>query len=321
MKRAIFALTLFPALLQAQTAEVSGRVVDSMTKSPLKGVHIRLTNERDSTELYLSATDAQGAFSIPKVRYQTFRLEATLVGFDRLSQTIRVERPLVVLGDLQLTLRLIPLGEVVVRRDPPPTVQKADTTEFNALAFKTHPDATTEELLAKLPGVTVDNSGTVTAQGEQVQQILVDGRPFFGNDPTVAIRNLPADAIEKIQVFDKMSDQAEFTGFDDGQAIKTINIITRPEKRNRGFGKLAGGYGDDTRYQTGGDINIFSGGTRLSMIGLSNNVNQQNFSTQDILGVINSSNQRAGAFAGGGSLGMRGGGGGGGGGGGFGGGG
>jgi hypothetical protein len=310
MKRLYFALVLplFPAVTLTQTAAVNGRVVYGTANSPLKGAHVKLTNERDSTETSITTTDGSGAFSFQNIRYLTYRLEATSVGFAGLTRKIVIDRPLLTLGDLSLTLRLIPLGEVVVQRDPPPSVQKADTTEFNARAFKTNPDATTEELLAKMPGIAVDNSGTVTAHGEQVQQILVDGKPFFGNDPTLAIRNLPADAIEKIQVFDKMSDQAEFTGFDDGQAVKTINIITRLEKRNQGFGKLTGGYGDDTRYLTGGNLNIFSGGTRLSVIGLSDNVNQQNFSTQDLLGVVNSSSQRAGSFAGGGSLGRRGGG-------------
>ncbi len=314
-------LLLVPGLSRAQTGTVSGRIVDALKKSPLKGAHVKLTNEKDTTETYIETTDPSGAFTFVNIRYLTCQLEATSVGYAPLARTVTIDRPSVGLGDIPLTLRLIPLGEIVVQRNPPPAIQKADTTEFNARAFKTNPDATTEELLAKMPGITVDNSGTVTAHGEQVQQILVDGRPFFGNDPTLAIRNLPADAIEKIQVFDKMSDQAEFTGFDDGQAVKTINIVTRMEKRNQGFGKLTGGYGDDTRYLTGGDINIFSGQTRLSAIGLSNNVNQQNFSTQDILGVVNSSGQRAGGFAGGGGLGRGGGGGPGGGGGGFGGGG
>ena len=308
MTRYVAVLLLAAGSAYAQHAVVTGRVVDAASRSPLKGAHVKLVNPLDTTEAYVTSTDAAGAFALEEVRYHTFRLETTLVGFAPYGGTLNVNRPEVATGDIPLTLRLIPLGEIVIKRDPPPAVQKADTTEFNARAFKTHPDATTEELLAKMPGITVDGSGTVTAQGEQVQQILVDGRPFFGNDPTVAIRNLPADAIEKIQVFDKMSDQAEFTGFDDGQALKTINIITRQDRRNRGFGKLTGGYGDDTRYLTGGDINIFSGGTRISAIGLSNDVNQQNFSTQDILGVVNSNNQRPGAFAGGGSLGRRGGG-------------
>ncbi|HTY59000.1 MAG TPA: carboxypeptidase regulatory-like domain-containing protein, partial [Bacteroidota bacterium] len=233
-------LLLIPAAALTQTARLGGRVVDAQKKTPLKWVHVRLTNERDTTETYIATTDPSGVFSFINLPYHAYRLEATSVGYAPFAQAVNAAQPSISLGDIPLTLRLIPLREIVVQRDPPPAIQKADTTEFNARAFKTNPDATTEELLAKMPGITVDNSGNVTAHGEQVQQILVDGRPFFGNDPTLAIRNLPADAIEKIQVFDKMSDQAEFTGFDDGQAVKTINIITRMEKRNQGFGKLTG---------------------------------------------------------------------------------
>ena len=300
-----------PAQTWSQTGSVTGRTVDANTRSPLNGVHVRLTTLRDTTESVLETTDAYGRFIFTNLVYQSYRLEATLIGRLRITRTIRLEKPLVNLGEIPMTQSVITLGEVLVQVDLPPTVQRADTTEFNARAFKTNPDADAGDLLTKMPGITVDNSG-VKAQGEDVQQILVDGKPFFGSDPTLAIRNLPADAIEKIQVFDKMSDQAEFTGFDDGQSVRTINIITRRERRNQGFGKVTGGYGNDTRYLTGGNLNVFHEDTRISVIGLSNNVNQQNFSMQDFLGVSGGPGARGGGFGGGGSLGRRGGGGGGG---------
>src|SRR5207245_115544 len=143
------------------------------------------------------------------------------------------------LGDLVLSETVIPLGGVTVEGAVPPALQKADTTEYNARAFKTNPDAVAEDLVAKMPGITVEN-GTVKAHGEDVQQVLVDGRPFFGTDPTLALRNLPADAIEKIQVFDKMSEQAAFTGFDDGQSMKTMNVVTRTDRSNQQFVKSDG---------------------------------------------------------------------------------
>ncbi len=114
---------------------------------------------------------------------------------------------------------------------PPPVVLKADTTEYNAGAFKTNKDADAEDLITKMPGITVQN-GTVQAQGENVAKILVDGKEFFGSDPNAALKNLPAEIIEKIQVFDQQSDQAQFTGFDDGTSNKTINIITRLRTKN-----------------------------------------------------------------------------------------
>jgi hypothetical protein len=277
--------------------------MDSKTKSPLTGVNVRLANPADNKETYLEATDVHGAFQFSSIKSHTYLLSATYIGYESLTRTIVIDKPVVDVGELQITPTAILLDEVVVTGQMPPMVLKADTTEFNASAFKTNPDAVAEDLLVKMPGITVMN-GSVKAQGEDVQQILVDGRPFFGTDPTLALRNLPADAIEKIQIFDKMSDQAEFTGFDDGQSVKTINIVTRLDRRNQGFGKLSVGYGDAGKYNTGGNFNLFSGDTRLSIIGISNNVNQQNFSMQDLLGAVSNTSQRGG-FSGGGSSGRR----------------
>ena len=301
-------LLLFPARLSAQSVTLRGRVLEAKTKTPLSGAHVKITNSDDPTETFITSTDENGAYRFSGIGMHTYALEATYVGCNMFSKTIRVDNQTIELADLLMTQIPIQLGEVDIEGSPPPAVQKADTTEFNAGAFKTNPDAIAEDLVGKLPGVIVTN-GTVTAQGEVVQQVLVDGKPFFGNDPTLALRNLPADAIAKIQIFDQMSDQAQFTGFDDGQSVKTLNIITRADKRNQQFGKGYGGYGDDDRYVAGGSANYFQQGTRLSAIGLSNNLNQQNFSTQDLLGVVGNTNQRGGSGGGGGG-GYRGGGGG-----------
>src|SRR5690606_12456150 len=155
----------------------------------------------------------------------------------------------------------------------------------------------------KMPGVVVQD-GQVQAQGEQVQRVTVDGKEFFGNDPTVALRNVPADLIQSIEVFDRQSDQAQFTGFNDGNTQKTINIVTRTGMSNGQFGKVYGGYGADERYITGGNINMFDGDRRISLIGLANNVNQQNFAFEDLMGMGGG----GGGFPGGGR-GVRGGGG------------
>ena len=304
-----------PPALHAQTSALHGRIVDRRSAKPIPGAHVRIMNDADTTQSSMTTSGADGTFAFTAVAYRACRIEVTFVGYAMLVKRAAVDRQAVDLGDFQMSERAIPQPEIVIEGKVTPAVQKGDTTEYNAGAFKTHPDATAEDLVAKMPGITVDN-GSVKAQGEDVQQVLVDGKPFFGSDPTLALRNLPADAIEKIQVFDKMSDQAEFTGFDDGQSIKTLNMVTRPDKRNRQFGKSYGGYGDEGRYLTGGGVNYFHDDTRLSVIGISNNVNQQNFSAQDLLGVLGNTNQR-GFSAGGGFPGRRGRGGGGGGGGGF----
>jgi hypothetical protein len=282
-----------------QTALVVGKVVDDRSRTPLVGVNIKLTNQQD-TSLHLYATSLiTGEFRFSQAPFSTFTLTATHVGYTRIIRVVNIAKAMVDVGELPMNETMIQFGEVVTQGRMPTAIQKADTTEFNAKAFKTNPDASAEELVAKMPGVTVENN-TVKSQGEDIQKVLVDGKPFFGNDPTLALRNLPAETIEKIQIFDKQSDQAEFTGFDDGQAAKTMNIVTRPERRNSQFGKTYAGYGNDERYQTGGNINFFRGDMRLSVIGLSNNINQQNFAMQDLLGVAGGGGQRPGLFGGGG---------------------
>src|SRR5262249_45112251 len=165
------------------------------------------------------------------------------------------------------------------------------TTEFRASAVKTSRDATAEELVQKLPGVTLEN-GQVKANGENVQQVLVNGRPFFGSDPAAAMRNLPAEVVDRIQLYDRASDQAEFSGFDDGQQQKTMNFVLRDQKAK--FGKIYGGYGDRDRYQAGGNSTWLHGTNRLTLIGLSNNINQRNFSPQDLFGALSGNGGGAG---------------------------
>ena len=130
------------------------------------------------------------------------------------------------LGILYLSQRAILMGEYVVNGLVPPVVQVGDTLQFNSKAFKLNVDASAEDLVSRLPGVTVENN-TVKAQGEEIAQVFVDGKRFFGDDPMIALRNLPAEVIDKIQVYDKLSDQSELTGFNDGQTTKTINIFSR----------------------------------------------------------------------------------------------
>jgi uncharacterized membrane protein YgcG len=163
-----------------------------------------------------------------------------------------------------------------------------------------------------VPGITIEN-GQVKAQGENVQRVTIDGRELFGDDATAALRNLPAEIIDKIQIFDRLSDQAQFTGVDDGNTTKAINIVTRTNMRNGQFGRVYAGYGTDERYSAGGNATILKNNRRISIVGNFNNVNQQNFSQQDLLGVT-SNTQRGGGgggFRGGGSRGGPGGGGGG----------
>jgi hypothetical protein len=206
---------------------------------------------------------------------------------------------------LQLTPEAVNISGVTVTESPAPAAQKADTTEFRASAVKTSKDATAEELVQKMPGVTLEN-GQVKAHGENVQQVLVNGRPFFGSDPAAAMRNMPAEVVDRIQVYDRASDQAEFSGFDDGGQQKTMNFILRNQKAQ--FGKVYSGYGDRDRYQAGGNLTRLRGTTRLTLIGLANNINQRNFSPMDLFGAMSGNSGGQGGpriMMGGGGGGMR----------------
>jgi hypothetical protein len=177
----------------------------------------------------------------------------------------------------------IQLPEVLINSESAPVTLVDDTIQYNAGSFKTIPNANVEDLLKRLPGMKIEKDGTVKAQGEKVQKVLVDGKEFFGNDPKIATKNLPADAIDKVQVYDKLSDQAQMTGFDDGNSEKTINLKLKKEKKKGGFGKTTAAAGSDGRYQGRFNINSFKGARQLSLIGMANNTNSEGFSFMDIL--------------------------------------
>jgi hypothetical protein len=282
------AVLMFSVSLEAgsQIIELRGRILAEESRTPIPGANIRISAVQDTASVHHAITDTSGRFAISGLRAESQLLEVNHLAYSHQKKTVLLSPPYVDLGDILLRSRTIPIPEVLVRAMPP-AVQKADTTEYVADAFKINRDALAEDLLLKLPGVSVVD-GIVKAGGDEVKQVLVDGRPFFGADPLLALRNLPADAIEKVQVFEKMSDQAEFTGFDDGQSVRTINIVIRESRRNSMFGKAAAGYGEGGRYVASGDGNIFSGQQRISLLGQSNNVNQQGFSSQDMLGSLGS---------------------------------
>ena len=235
-------------------------------------------------------TDANGKFGLENLEAGEYRVVVSYLGFKKYRKRVTLDKD-VVMETIIMTEDAIEIDGVEITGSMIQAIQKGDTTVFNAGAFKTLPDADAKALIAKIPGIVIEN-GTVQANGEDVQKVTVDGREFFGNDPNVALNALPAEIIERIEIIDEQSEQARFTGFNDGNTTKTINIVTKQDKRNGEFGKFYGGYGEDDRYQVGGNINVFNGDQRTSFIGLSNNINQQNFSTEDLLGVVGSSGNR-----------------------------
>ncbi|GAC1592448.1 MAG: hypothetical protein NVS3B25_12980 [Hymenobacter sp.] len=298
-------LGLGTARAQAPTT-VSGRVTDGKDQAALIGASVVLIHLPDSVKTGAVA-DAIGRFQFDHVAAGRYVLEASFVGYERQRRAVAVAGQPVQLGTLALQAGGgVQLKGVVVTGAVAQSVQKGDTTQFNARAFKTNPDATTGDLIDKLPGVSRGTDGKVQAQSENVQQVLVDGKPFFGNDPDAVLKNLPAEMVDKVEVFDQRSEQSRFSGFDDGNTTKTINIVTKVEFRNGTFGRVVVGAGPD-RYKANGNVNKFRGEQRLSALAQSNNVNEQNFGTEDLLGVVGNFNQ-GGNGRGGGGRGLGGGG-------------
>jgi hypothetical protein len=291
----VFLSCLFSS--NAQSFLVSGKITDSKDNSGLIGVNVTLTNAKDSTRVYGASSDIDGSFIIPDVTAGEYVLNVSYISYKTIVRNISVTEN-TDLKNIPMAEESKLLKEVVIEDKQIRVQQLGDTSQFNANAFKTNKDATTEDLLTKMPGVTSEN-GTVKVNGEEVKRVLVDGKPFFGDDPRTTIQNLPADIIDKVQVFDKMSDQSAFTGFDDGNSQKTINIVTKNGMVNSKFGKFYAGYGGpDNRYNVGLNFNSFKGDRRFSILAMSNNINQQNFNIQDLVGATGSGNSGGGQGSG-----------------------
>lgn len=273
----------------AQTYTISGRVAEE-NQGYLPGATLSLQYPWGEV-VKGTVSDVEGRFRFDSIGKGGYVLVVTYLGFEELRGEITLKSENLNLGTLRLEPNSQVLQGVEIKADAVSALQKVDTMEFNSAAFKVMKDADAQELIEKMPGVSVEN-GQVKSQGENVQQVLVDGKPFFGNDPTAALKNLPAEVIEKVQIFDAQSDQSQFTGFNDGNTVKTINIVTKNGMQNGQFGKAYAGYGYEDKYQAGGNINFFDGDRRISLLGMSNNINVQNFAAEDIVGAMGMSGDR-----------------------------
>lgn len=282
------AIFLLCVCLSSAQVEVSGTVLDP-SNAPVAAATVLA--RFGSKDLQQAVAGNKGKFSLTLPSNSSYTLHFSHIGFDTLSVKVKVGEAAIDLGILHFAPSATELGEVVIKQRRSPVKQKGDTTEFSASAYKTNPDATVEDLVLKMPGISSEG-GVVKAQGEEVKKVTIDGRDYFGDDATAALKNLPAEMIEKVQVFDRMSEQSQLTGFDDGNSVKAINIITRADMKNGQFGRLYGGYGSQSRYSAGGNLTYLTGKQKISLLGLSNNVNQQNFASQDIIGISQSAGKK-----------------------------
>ncbi|MFC0776362.1 outer membrane beta-barrel protein [Terrimonas alba] len=268
-----------------KNGSVKGVAYDTITAKPLSDATITVLVKKDSSLLTFGMTDNAGRFYLDNIPAGEYRLLITHVGYHNTNKNFSVteENKNIDLGNVVMNDKTKVLEEVVVTNEAPPVTLIGDTVQYNAGSFKTQPNASVEQLLKKFPGVQVQKDGTVKAQGQTVSKILVDGKEFFGNDPKMATKNLPADAVDKVQVYDKMSDQAQLTGFDDGNSEKTINLKLKKDKKKGAFGKIMSGGGTDERFEGRFNINSFKGARQMSAIGMANNTNTEGFSFMDMM--------------------------------------
>ncbi len=300
--KSIFSILLIlslvrPVFAQETSFEITGRVVDVDDGTSIPGASVLFINVKDSTRSRFAASDDNGAFKVTKLEKAFYRLNVTSMGMKPYTRILRVTMD-ANLGNIGLEEDERVLDEIEVIGDVVPMEKKGDTILYNAGAYKVNPDASATDLVRKMPGIVVDNSG-VSANGEKIEQVLMDGKRFFGQDPLLSLNTIPAEVVNKVEVFDQMSERAQFTGFDDGNTTKTMNVVTKENKRNGLFGKIYGGYGTDDRYSAGLNINSFKEGRQLTILGMTNNINQLNFANEDIVGVSGTGGGRGG-FRGGG---------------------
>lgn len=268
---------------QAQQGKIKGQLTDQSTKEAMPAATVVLLHAKDSTVASTAITDNKGNFEITNIVNGDYRLYISFLGYKAINKPVKItdQTPSLTLGTLGMELKGVNLNAVEIKDEKPPIVVKKDTLEFNADAFKTRDNAVVEDLLKKLPGVTVDKDGAITAQGETVTKVYVDGKPFFGTDPKMATKNLPANIIDKVQIIDKKSDQAEFTKIDDGQTEKAINITIKKDKKKGLFGRASAGYGTDDRFSTAFNLNRFRDNQQMSLVGGGNNINSTGYTIRD----------------------------------------
>lgn len=274
--RFLYIIALLFGGISADAATVGGLLVDSISGEPLVQASVRLLARRDSALVGGAMTGTNGRFNITNIADGRYIIEAAYVGYATQYRNIRVNGDRT-LPPFRMVESAIALREATVIGVRTPIKVMQDTVEFNAEAYHTQPNAVVEDLLRRLPGVEVGSDGKITANGKEVKKILVDGKEFFSDDPTVASRNLPVDMVDKLQVVDRRSDLARMTGVDDGEDETVINLTVKKDRQNGWFGNIECGYGTDNRYRGNFTINRFWNGNQLTFLGAANNVNEPGF--------------------------------------------
>ncbi|MFT5244476.1 MAG: hypothetical protein ACI8QQ_002416, partial [Psychroserpens sp.] len=284
MKKLIYVFALLCVSIsfsQSKSFKISGKILSEDNKEPLEAATIYVERLKDSSLVTYTISDKTGVFEITDETYdEKLNLYIAYVGYKTYFKQIIINKEVIDIGRVELGISNA-LDEVVIKSRSPITIKK-DTLEFNVKSFKTKKDANVEDLLKQLPGVEVDEAGKITVNGKDVSQILVNGKPFFGDDPTITTRNLTKDIIEKVQIMDTKTKSEAFAGEEGDTENKTINLTIKEENNKGVFGRVSGGAGTDERYELAGMVNFFDNDRRVSVLAGGNNTNSPGFSFGEI---------------------------------------
>jgi len=284
----VFTCFSFLTLLAQTEVEIEGRVFSQEDHLPLEAASIYALNKADSSLVAYSISDEKGQFSLAKkTRAKTLELYVSFIGYKTFRKTLNAENAPFQLGEINLSESGL-LDEVELAIAPPVSIKK-DTIEFNAESFKTKKDATVEDLLKKLPGVKITKDGKIMVNGKEVKDIKVNGKSFFGSDPSIALKNLTKDMIEKVQISDSKTKDQAFTGEESDGETKSINLTIKEDKNKGVFGRLKAGAGNDGRYQFSGMLNRFNNERQISVLVGGNNINQPGFGFDELNKMFSSS--------------------------------
>jgi len=277
-------LTATSASAQLKKGTIKAKLIDATTKQPVEFASISIAIAKDSSIVRNSVSDKTGIVEFTGLALGSYRLTVYQLGLQtvKLPFSLTAVKPYADFGDIIMEASVHNLKQVNIEAEKAPITIKKDTVEFNAGSFKTQKNDNVEELLKKLPGVDVDKDGKITAQGKEVTKVLVDGKEFFGNDPKAVTKNLPADAIAKVQLIDDKTENSKKTGIDDGQREKVINVTLKEDKKHGWFGNMAAATGNSDRYLGQFNMNHFDKTKQISILSLSNNINEAGFSYDDI---------------------------------------
>ena len=280
--------------IQAQFSySISGIVKDEL-KEPLPQLGVRILNAQDSSFVKGTTSSEKGRFRVSGLAMGHYIVSLTYLGYETYHKNVSLipGNESVNLGTIEMTPSSIMLAEAVIMGKTPDVIAKEDTIEFNAASYKTQPNAVVEDMIKKMPGIEIDENGKITANGKEIKKILVDGQEFFSDDPKVASKNLPANMVEKLQVIDRKSDEARFSGVDDGEDETVINLTVKKGMKNGWFGSAQAGGATDARYEASLMANYFKDSNQLTLLAGANNTN--NMGASDLGGQMFSGSSRRG---------------------------